>query len=70
MKILKLAAAALIAVAAFVAPAAAEKIRFAVTDVEGVEQLQREYGAFVDELQKVSRCRDRVHAGQQSHRSR
>lgn len=54
MKILKLAAAALIAVAAFVAPAAAEKIRFAVTDVEGVEQLQREYGAFVDELQKVA----------------
>ena len=54
MKMLKLAAAALIAVTAFVAPAAAEKIRFAVTDVEGMEQLQREYGAFVTELQNAT----------------
>lgn len=54
MKLMKVVAAALIAVAALVAPAAAEKIRFAVTDVEGVEQLQREYGGFVEELQKAA----------------
>lgn len=54
MKLLKLAAAALFAVGAYVMPAVAEKIRFAVTDVEGMEQLQREYGSFVDELQKVT----------------
>jgi phosphonate transport system substrate-binding protein len=48
-------ATALIAVGMMAAPAAAaDKIRFAVTDVEGAEQLQREYGAFVDELEKVT----------------
>ena len=35
-------------------PPKAETIRFAVTDVEGVEQLQREYGAFVEELEKAT----------------
>jgi phosphonate transport system substrate-binding protein len=54
MRLLKLAAAALIAVGAAVVPAMAEKIRFAVTDVEGMEQLQREYGAFVTELQNAT----------------
>lgn len=54
MKFLKLLAAALVAVGIMAAPAAAQKIRLAVTDVEGMEQLQREYGAFVDELQKVT----------------
>jgi len=33
---------------------AAETIRFAVTDVEGMEQLQREYGGFVAELEAVT----------------
>lgn len=55
MKMTKLLAAAAIAVGLFAAPAAAEqKIRFAVTDVEGMEQLQREYGAFVEELEKAT----------------
>jgi len=34
--------------------AAAETIRMAVTDIEGVEMLQREFGAFRDELQKAT----------------
>lgn len=34
--------------------AAAETIRFAVTDVEGMEQLQREFGGFVEELEKAT----------------
>lgn len=54
MKLLKLAAVAMLAIATVVMPAAAEKIRLAVTDVEGMEQLQREYGAFVEELQKAT----------------
>jgi phosphonate transport system substrate-binding protein len=33
---------------------AAETIRFAVTDVEGMEQLQREYGGFVTEFESVT----------------
>ena len=33
---------------------AAETIRLAVTDVEGMEQLQREYGGFVEELEKAT----------------
>jgi phosphonate transport system substrate-binding protein len=36
------------------AATAAETIRFAVTDVEGMEQLQREYGGFVEELEKAT----------------
>lgn len=54
MKMLNFAAAALLAIAAWVVPASAEKVRFAVTDVEGMEQLQREYGAFVTELQNAT----------------
>jgi phosphonate transport system substrate-binding protein len=54
MKLFKLAAAALVAIGAFISPAVAEKIRLAVTDVEGMEQLQREYGGFVEELQKAT----------------
>jgi phosphonate transport system substrate-binding protein len=34
--------------------ASAETIRLAVTDVEGMEQLQREYGGFVEELEKAT----------------
>ena len=34
--------------------ASAETIRFAVTDVEGMEQLQREFGGFVEELEKAT----------------
>lgn len=33
---------------------AADTIRLAVTDVEGMEQLQREYGGFVEELEKAT----------------
>jgi len=36
------------------AATAAETIRFAVTDVEGMEQLQREYGGFVTELEAAT----------------
>ena len=36
---------------------AAETIRFAVTDVEGMEQLQREYGGFVEEFEKAPATR-------------
>jgi phosphonate transport system substrate-binding protein len=54
MKFVKLLAAALVAVGTFVTAAAAETIRFAVTDVEGMEQLQREYGGFVEELEKAT----------------
>lgn len=54
MHVLKLAAAAFFALGALVVPVYAEKVRFAVTDVEGMEQLQREYGAFVEELQKAT----------------
>ncbi|TDQ84131.1 phosphonate transport system substrate-binding protein [Dongia mobilis] len=34
--------------------AAAEKIRFAVTDIAGLEDLQREYGALVEALEKAT----------------
>ena len=42
--------------AAFLAtvPASAETIKFAVTDIEGLEALQQEFGAFEAELEKVS----------------
>ncbi|CAN1563408.1 PhnD ABC-type phosphate/phosphonate transport system, periplasmic component [Rhabdaerophilaceae bacterium] len=50
---LGLFAAALVMTAA--APASAqEKIRFAVTDVDGMESLQREFGPFKEALEKVS----------------
>ena len=45
----KLLAAAAIA---FAAPASAETIKFAVTDIEGLEQLQQEFGAFETALEK------------------
>lgn len=54
MKLLTLCSILAVAAGLMVAPAKAETIRFAVTDVEGVEQLQREYGAFVDELEKAT----------------
>lgn len=34
--------------------AAQEKLRFAVTDVDGLEELQREYGPFKDAIEKVT----------------
>ena len=37
---------------AFAAPASAETIKFAVTDIEGLEQLQQEFGAFETALEK------------------
>ena len=54
MKLLSFVGAAVVALGLISAPAQAETIRFAVTDVEGMEQLQREYGAFVQELEKVT----------------
>src|SRR5690349_14404859 len=33
---------------------AAETLRFAVTDIAGLEDLQREYGAFRDKLQEIT----------------
>ncbi len=54
MKLLSLFSAAIVALGLISASAKAETIRFAVTDVEGMEQLQREYGAFVQELEKVT----------------
>lgn len=48
----------LIAAAALAATAstagAEEKVRFAVTDIEGMEALQREFGAFRDTLEEVT----------------
>lgn len=47
----RIAMAALMAVSVFVTnTASAETIRFAVTDIEGLENLQREFGAFRDKL--------------------
>lgn len=54
MRLTNWLAGALLAVAAFALPVQAETIRLAVTDVEGMEQLQREYGAFVQELEKAT----------------
>jgi phosphonate transport system substrate-binding protein len=54
MKFLKVLAALAIAALSAVPALAAEKIRLAVTDVEGMEQLQREYGGFVEELEKIT----------------
>ena len=39
------------ALVAFAAPAAAEEIKFAVTDIEGLEVLQQEFGAFEKALE-------------------
>jgi len=51
-----LAVSAIAAVAAVAAPiaSAAEKITFAVTDVEGLETLQQEFGPFRDKLQELT----------------
>lgn len=54
MKIWSLVTTAAIAAVIAIAPAAAETIRLAVTDVEGMEQLQRDYGGFVEELEKAT----------------
>jgi phosphonate transport system substrate-binding protein len=54
MKLMNWLSAMLIVAAAMFSPARAETIRFAVTDVEGMEQLQREYGGFVQELEKAT----------------
>lgn len=52
----KLAYAFIAAAAAFVSPAAQaqETIRFAVTDVDGLESLQREFGPFKAAFEKLS----------------
>lgn len=54
MKLLTWIASAVVALSLVSAPAAADTVRLAVTDVEGMEQLQREYGAFVQELEKAT----------------
>ena len=54
MKILNWISGVALAAGLMTATATAETIRFAVTDVEGMEQLQREYGAFVEELEKAT----------------
>ena len=41
-------------VLAFATPAAAETVRFAVTDIEGLEALQQEFGAFEEALEAAS----------------
>jgi len=48
----KIAAAFAIIAAMAVQSAAAETIRFAVTDIEGLENLQREFGSFREKLAK------------------
>lgn len=52
----KLAYAFIAAAAAFATPAAQaqETIRFAVTDVDGLESLQREFGPFKAAFEKLS----------------
>ena len=54
MKILNWIAGAALAAGLATTPAFAETVRFAVTDVEGMEQLQREFGGFVEEMEKVT----------------
>lgn len=46
--------AAIVAVAAIAPVAAQERIRFAVTDVDGLEALQREYGPFKEAFEKAT----------------
>lgn len=48
------AAAALILPVATIAASAETKIRFAVTDIDGLESLQREYGPFKEAFEKAS----------------
>ena len=54
MKLLNWIGAAIVTLGLISVPAKADTIRFAVTDVQGMEQLQREYGAFVQELEKAT----------------
>ena len=54
MKLWSYFAAVALAAGLLTNAASAETIRFAVTDVEGMEQLQREFGGFVEELEKAS----------------
>jgi phosphonate transport system substrate-binding protein len=54
MKLWNWITAAAIVVGMTASPAVAETIRFAVTDVEGMEQLQREFGGFVEEFEKAT----------------
>jgi phosphonate transport system substrate-binding protein len=51
-----LVAAAALAVASFIAPAAhaSDTLRFAVTDVDGLENLQREFGPFKAKFEQLS----------------
>lgn len=52
----QVAVAAIVLVPALAAPVSArtETVRFAVTDMEGLEQLQQAFGAFETELEKVT----------------
>lgn len=52
-KILK-AALASVVVACFAYPAAAQSVKFAVTDIEGLESLQQEFGAFESALESAT----------------
>ena len=54
MRILRLVATAAIAIVLQVAPAAAETFKLAVTDVEGLERLQLEWGPFKETLDKAT----------------
>ncbi len=54
MKIMNWISGLALAAGLFTTSAMAETIRLAVTDVEGMEQLQREYGGFVEELEKAT----------------
>lgn len=47
-------AAAVVALASVTTANAADKIRFAVTDVDGMEEVQREYGPFKAAFEKVT----------------
>ena len=60
-----LLAAALVALST---PAFAEKIRFAVTDIEGLEVLQQEFGPFEKALEKSTGPRRRAIPGRLPHR--
>ena len=53
-RLLVLAASAFLTATAAAPVAAQEKIRFAVTDIDGLESLQREFGPFRETFEKVS----------------
>jgi phosphonate transport system substrate-binding protein len=55
LKIFKLLASSILLSISFLAPVAnAETVRLAVTDLVGLEELQREFGAFRDKLSEVT----------------